>query len=409
MSYSTYELERISLYSTNIYNLILLKTVMITNRTVSYILVALVQAAFLTSCSNNIPEVIKIGAAQPLTGNNARLGQDLLNGVKLAVNELNEQGFKVKGKLVTLEVVAVDDRSNPETGKEVAKQLVDAGVVAVIGHFNSGVSIPTAPIYAEKGIAQLAISTNVKYTALGLPTTFRLVANDGLQAKAIGSFAANQLNGTKFAVVDDSTPYGKDLAAGAAEQLKLAKKQVVFAQSFDNATTAFGGLAQKLKEENIDVLVTTLSDFQLLALLESLKSIAYTKINILGGDTIKTTLMLKGAGIVSGIYASSPIIEPIEFPAGKEFLAKYLSTFKVEPAYAGHYTYDAMYALAAAIRKAESANPVEITKSLKKLDAYTPVTGSMKFDDKGDQRYGAIAIYSTNAGKWESLVRSDAW
>jgi branched-chain amino acid transport system substrate-binding protein len=365
----------------------------------------------LAACSskNNIPDVMKIGVAGPLTGNKSPQGQDLLNGVKLAVNELNAQGFKVKGKVVTLEIVAVDDRANPETGKEVAKQLVDAGVVAVIGHFNSGVSIPAAPIYAEKGIAQLAISTNVKYTALGLPTTFRLVANDGLQAKAIGSYAANQLNGTKFAVVDDATPYGKDLAAGAAEQLKIAKKQVVFTQSFDNATTAFGGLAQKLKEENIDVLVSTLSDFQLLALLDSLKAIAYTKINVLGGDTIKTTLMLKGAGIVTGIYASSPIIEAVEFPAGKEFLAKYIAAYKVEPAYAGHYTYDAMYALAAAIRKAESAKPVEIAQSLKKLDAYTPVTGSMKFDDKGDQRYGAIAIYSTNAGKWESLVRSDAW
>ena len=362
----------------------------------------------LTAC-NNVPDVIKIGVAQPLTGNLGALGTDMLNGVKLAVDEINKQGFKVKGKTVTLEVVAVDDRANADTGKQVAQQLVDAGVVAVVGHLNSGVSIAAAPIYAEKGIAQLAISTNVKYTALGLPTTLRLVANDGLQAKALGSYAANQLNGTKFAVVDDSTPYGKDLAAGAVEQLKIANKQVVFTQSFDDKTTAFGGLAQKLKTENIDVLVTTLGDFQVLALLDSLKSIAYTKISILGGDTIKTTLMLKGAGIVTGIYASSPIIEAVEFPAGKEFLAKYLATYKIDPAYAGHYTYDATYALAAAIRKAESANPVEITKSLKKLDAYTPVTGSMKFDDKGDQRYGAIAIYSNNAGKWESLVRSDAW
>lgn len=365
-------------------------------------------ASVFTAC-NNVPEVIKIGFAMPLSGNLGAIGNDMLNGVKLAVSELNATGFKVKGKAVTLEIVAVDDRANPDTGKEVAKQLVDAGVVAVIGHFNSGISIPAAPIYAEKGIAQLSMSTNVKYTALGLPTTFRLVANDGLQAKAIGSYAANQLNGTKFAVVDDATAYGKDLAAGAAEQLTIAKKQVVFKQSFDSKTTAFGGLAQKLKDENIDVLISTLSDFQLLALLESLKSIAYTKINIVGGDTIKTTLMLKGTGIVAGLYVSSPVIEAAEFPAGKEFLAKYVAAYKIEPAYAGHYTYDATYALAAAIRKAESANPLEITKALKKLDAYTPVTGSMKFDDKGDQRYGAIAIYSINAGKWESLVRSDAW
>ena len=372
-------------------------------------LLAVSGIAGLAACSNTIPDVMKIGVAGPLTGNKSPQGQDLLNGVKLAVDELNKQGFKVKGKTVTLEIVAVDDRANPETGKEVARQLVDAGVVAVVGHFNSGVSIPAAPIYAEKGIAQLAISTNVKYTALGLPTTFRLVANDGLQAKAIGSFAANQLNASKFAVVDDGTPYGKDLAAGAAAQLKQAKKEVLLTQSFDNSTTAFGGLAQKLKEANVEVVVTTLSDFQVLALLDSLKKVDYTKISVLGGDTIKTTLMLKGAGMVSGIYASSPIIEPGEFAAGKEFLAKYRAAFKTEPAYAGHYTYDAMYALAAAIRRAESANPTEIATALRKLDAYAPVTGSLKFDDKGEQRYGAISVYSLGSGKWESQMRSDIW
>lgn len=179
--------------------------------------------ALLTGCDNP-PDTIKIGVAQPLSGNIAALGQDLHNGVKLAVAELNKEGFKIKGKSVTIEIVAMDDRSDAATGKEVAQQMVDAGVVAVIGNLNSGVSIEAAPIYAAKDIAQLAISTNPKFTQLGLTTTYRLVANDTLQAKAIGSFAANQLNATKFAVVDDGTPYGKGLADGAAEQLKLAKR-----------------------------------------------------------------------------------------------------------------------------------------------------------------------------------------
>lgn len=373
------------------------------------VLLGLFSSAFLAGCMNNIPDVIKVGVAQPLSGNLAPQGNDLLNGVKLAVDELNKAGFKVKGKSVTLEIIAVDDRSNPETGKEVAKQLVDAGVVAVIGHLNSGVSIPAAPIYAASGIAQLAISTNPKYTTLNLPTTFRIVANDTLQAKAIGSFAANQLNGTKFALVDDGTPYGKDLTAGAGAQLAAAKKTIAFSQSFDDKTIAFAALAEKLKENRVDVLVSTLNDFQVLALLDSLRKIEYTKISVLGGDTIKTTLMLKGAGMVSGIYASSPILEPGEFAAGKEFLTKYRATFKIEPAYAGHYTYDAMYALAAAIRRAESANPTEIATALRKLDAYAPVTGSLKFDAKGEQRYGAISVYSLGAGKWESQMRSDVW
>ena len=148
-------------------------------------------ALLLQGCDSP-PATMKIGVAQPLTGNLAPLGQDLLNGVTLAVEEINKEGFKVNGHAVTLEIVAVDDRANADTGKEVARQLVDAGVVAVIGDLNSGVSIAAAPIYAAKSIAQMAISTNPKFTALGLPTTFRLVANDTMQAKAIGSYSASQ-------------------------------------------------------------------------------------------------------------------------------------------------------------------------------------------------------------------------
>ena len=108
------------------------------------------------------------------------MGKDLTNGVQLAVNELNKEGFKLNGKLVTLELVIMDDKANAEEGVKVAKQLVDAGVIAVVGHLNSGVSIPAAPIYAAKGIAQLAISSNPKFTQLGHVTALRLVANDEL-------------------------------------------------------------------------------------------------------------------------------------------------------------------------------------------------------------------------------------
>ncbi len=374
----------------------------------SALLVSSLGMGLLTGCDDT-PDVIKIGVAQPLTGKKSPQGIDLLNGVKMAADELNKTGIKVKGKKVKIEIVAVDDQANAETGKIVAQQLVDAGVVAVIGHFNSGVSIAAAPIYAAKDIPQLSTSTNAKYTALGLSTTFRLVANDTMQAKAIGSFAANNLNATRFAVVDDSTPYGKDLAAGAATQLDLYKKEIVFKQSFDNTTTAFEGLAQKLKDGNIDVIVTTMSDFQVLALLENLKKIDYTRISVLGGDTIKTTAMLKGLGMVAGIYASSPVLEALEFQTGSTFLDKYRAIYKVDPAYAGYYTYDAMYAIADAIGRAGSVKPKDIGTMLRKSDPYVPVTNSFKFDEKGDQRYGAVSVYNMATGKWLSQVRSDTW
>jgi branched-chain amino acid transport system substrate-binding protein len=376
--------------------------------TASMAVLAVAAATFLSGCGK-VPDTIKIGVAQPLSGPLGALGQDLLNGVNLAVEELNKGAYTVDGKRVTLEVVAVDDKADAATGKAVAQQLVDAGVVAVIGHLNSGVSIETAPIYAAKGIAQIAISTNPKFTQLGLPTTFRMVANDNLQARAIGSFAATQLGAARYAALDDGTPYGKGLANGAAEQLKAEKKEVLIRKSFDDKTVAFDELAAELKAAKVEVIVSTLNDFQALALLEALRKIDYTKISLLGGDTIKTTDMTKAMGMVEGVYATSPVLEAKEFSTGKPFLEKYVAAYKKPPAYGGHYSYDSMYVLSAAIQKAKSADPKEITKAMSSINGYAPVIGTMTWDAKGEQRYGAVGVYELRAGSWELRMRSDRW
>ena len=358
---------------------------------------------------NRTPDTIKIGVAQPLSGGLAALGKDLANGVQLAITELNKEGFKLNGKVVTLEMVAMDDKANPEEGVKVAQQLVDAGVIAVVGHLNSGVSIPAAPIYAAKGIAQLAISSNPKFTQLGHTTALRLVANDELQARAVGSFAGSQINGSKFAVIDDGTPYGKGLADAAAEKLK-GKKTIALRQSFDDKTKDFAALAAKLKAEGIEVVVSTLNDFQVVALIDDLVKIDYNKqITILGTDTLKTTDMIKETGKVGAFYATSIVLEASEFAGGRKFLDAYQATFKIPPAYGGHYTYDATYILAAAIKRANSADPAKVSEVLRKMDGFAPVTGSMKWDDKGEQRYGVVSVYKVNGGRWESIIRSDNW
>ena len=355
------------------------------------------------------PDTIKIGVAQPLTGGLSALGKDLTNGVQLAINELNKEGFKLNGKVVTLEMVAMDDKANAQEGVKVAQQLVDAGVVAVIGHLNSGVSIAAAPIYAAKGIAQLAISSNPKFTELGHATALRLVANDELQARAVGSFAGGQIQGIKFAVVDDGMPYGKGLADAAAEKLK-PKKTIALRQSFDDKTTDFTALAAKLKADGIEVLVSTLNDFQIVALIDNLVKIDYNKqITIVGTDTLKTTEMIKQTDKVGAFYATSIVLEASEFAGGKAFLDAYQAAFKIAPAYGGHYTYDATHVLASAIRRANSADPAKVSEVLRKIDGYAPVTGSMKWTDKGEQRYGVVSVYKVNRANWESIMRSDSW
>ena len=368
-----------------------------------------VAAATLLSGCGKVPDTIKIGVAQPLSGPMAALGQDLLNGVNLAVDELNKGGYTVDGKRVTLEVVAVDDKADAATGKAVAQQLVDAGVVAVIGHLNSGVSIEAAPIYAAKDIAQIAISTNPKFTQLGLNSTFRMVANDTRQARAIGSFAATQLSASHYAVLDDGTPYGKGLTDGAAAQLKAENKEVVVRKSFDDKTVEFDALAGELKAARVEVIVSTLNDFQALALLKALQKVGHTQVKLLGGDSVKTTDMAKGAGLIEGLYATSPVLEAKEFTTGKPFLEKYIDAYQKPPAYGGHYSYDSTYVLTAAMQKAKSADPKDIIKAMRTINGYAPVIGTMSWDDKGEQRYGAVGVYELRGGAWELRMRSDPW
>lgn len=368
-----------------------------------------VAAATLLSGCGKVPDTIKIGVAQPLSGPMAALGQDLLNGVNLAVDELNKGGYTVDGKRVTLEVVAVDDKADAATGKAVAQQLVDAGVVAVIGHLNSGVSIEAAPIYAAKDIAQIAISTNPKFTQLGLNSTFRMVANDTRQARAIGSFAATQLSASRYAALDDGTPYGKGLTDGAAAQLKAENKEVVVRKSFDDKTVEFDALAGELKAARVEVIVSTLNDFQALALLKALQKVGHTQVKLLGGDSVKTTDMAKGAGLIEGLYATSPVLEAKEFTTGKPFLEKYIDAYQKPPAYGGHYSYDSTYVLTAAMQKAKSADPKDIIKAMRTINGYAPVIGTMSWDDKGEQRYGAVGVYELRGGVWELRMRSDRW
>ena len=368
-----------------------------------------VAAATLLSGCGKVPDTIKIGVAQPLSGPMAALGQDLLNGVNLAVDELNKGGYTVDGKRVTLEVVAVDDKADAATGKAVAQQLVDAGVVAVIGHLNSGVSIEAAPIYAAKDIAQIAISTNPKFTQLGLNSTFRMVASDTRQARAIGSFAATQLSASRYAALDDGTPYGKGLTDGAAAQLKAENKEVVVRKSFDDKTVEFDALAGELKAARVEVIVSTLNDFQALALLKALQKVGHTQVKLLGGDTVKTTDMAKGAGLIEGLYATSPVLEAKEFTTGKPFLEKYIDAYQKPPAYGGHYSYDSTYVLTAAMQKAKSADPKDIIKAMRTINGYAPVIGTMSWDDKAEQRYGAVGVYELRGGAWELRMRSDRW
>lgn len=371
---------------------------------------SLLAAATLLGACQRAPDVVKIGVGQPLSGPLAALGRDLANGVQMAVDEINAAGgVQVDGKRVKLEVVTADDQSNPEAGLAAARTLVDAGVLVAVAHLNSGVSIPTAKVYADAGIPQLAISTKPDYTRQGLPTTLRLVANDDLQSKALGSYATQLPGVERIAVVDDNTPYGKGLADASAQVIAEAGRKITVRRSLDDKTTDFAALANELKASDTQLFVTTLSDFQVEALIDELVKIDMRRMKILGGDTIKTDRMLKSQGKLADVYATSSILEAREFLAGGRFLEKFRTRFKGEPVYGAHYAYDAVYVVADALTRNRSVDKAQLLERLKSFDGVAPVTNTMRFGPDGEQRYAAIGVYRLGAGLWQPLMRSDQW
>ena len=357
-----------------------------------------------------VPDILRIGVAAPLSGPLAPQGQDLLDGVTLAVEELNAAGgVRVAGKLVKLAVVSGDDKANPDEGRRVAQTLVDQHVLVAVAHLNSGVSIPAAPLYAKAGIPQLAISTKPDYTRLGLPTTLRLVANDDMQSVAMGSYALQMPGAERIAVVDDGTPYGKGLADQAAAVIGKSKRSIVLQRGLDNKTTEFGDLVAAMGQAQVDLLVTTLADFQVRALVDALVKAGQTRVRILGGDVLKTPAVQDAATLVGGIYAASPILEAREFLQGKGFLERFRKRFNHDPVYGAHYTYDAVFVVADALARNGSVDQAALLARLKQFDGNAPVTGTMRFADTGEQRYGSIGIYRLGRERWELVLRSDSW
>ncbi|NKI93570.1 branched-chain amino acid ABC transporter substrate-binding protein [Rhizobacter sp. SG703] len=371
--------------------------------------VAAASLALLAACGPSIPPTIKIGVAQPLSGPSAARGQDLLNGVKMAADELNASGFKVAGKVVKIEVVAVDDKADKETAKKVAQELVDQKVTAVIGHLSSDISEVTIPIYKGANIPQLYTSSAVDLAKLGDGNTFRLVANDGLQARAIGGYIAESLNANNVAIVFEDTAFGRPMSKDVSEALGKLKKKVTLNESVNNKTTDFAAFVAKLKATPPDVLVAVLRDNQLLPLFEQMKAAGLSGVPVLSTNSSKTEKLAKAPNDVTTLYVTSSALEPREFAAGPAFLKKFQTVFKADPVWGAHYAYDAMYVIADAMRRSDSVDPIKLREKLHSIDPVSPVTSSMRFTADGEQAYGAITVYRRRDGQWEPLMRSDRW
>jgi branched-chain amino acid transport system substrate-binding protein len=306
------------------------------------------------------------------------------------------------GKKVKLELLGEDDQAEPKTATIVAQKLVDAGVVAVIGHLNSGTTIPASRIYHEAGIPQISPSaTAVAYTAQGYKTAYRVMANDAQQGKALGQFAVSKMAAKKIAIVDDRTAYGQGLADEFEKAAKAAGGEIVAREFTNDRATDFSAILTSIKGKTPDLIFFGGMDPQGGPLAKQLKSLGLTA-KLLGGDGLQNVNFMKLAGAdAEGVVASSPGLPIDSMPGGPEFRKKFEAKYGVIQVYAP-YAYDAVYALVAAMQRADSAEPAKVLAELPKTDLQG-VSGPVKFDAKGDTSGGAVTLYEVKGGKWQVL------
>ncbi|HUN90766.1 MAG TPA: branched-chain amino acid ABC transporter substrate-binding protein [Burkholderiaceae bacterium] len=352
-------------------------------------------------------ETVKIGHVAPLTGEIAHLGKDNENGARLAVDEINDAGgIKVGDKTVKLELVAEDDKADPKEGTLAAQKLVDAGVVAVVGHLNSGTSIPASKIYSDANVTQISPSaTNPKYTEQGFKTTFRVVANDNQQGAVLANYAADQLKAKTIAIVDDRTAYGQGLA-DVVEKVAKEKGLNVVAREFTNdKATDFNAILTKIRSKKPDVVMYGGMDATAGPMAKQMKQLGM-KTKLIAGDGVCSPEFIKLAGDASGILTCSMAGEAVEKLAkGEDFKAKYKAKFNADVQVYSPYSYDAVYVIADAIKRAGKADRASITAAMPATN-YAGLTGQIAFDEKGDIKNGAISLFDVKEGKLEYLSTS---
>ena len=347
-------------------------------------------------------EVIKIAHVGPLSGPNAHMGKDNENGARMAVDELNAKGFMIGGKKVKFELVGEDDASDPKQATAVATKLVDQKVAAVIGHLNSGTTIPASKIYSDAGIPQVSPSaTNPKYTQQGFKTAFRVVANDAQLGAALGKYAVQKLGTKQIAVIDDRTAYGQGVAEEFAKGAKAAGGTIVGTQFTNDKATDFNAILTSLKGKKPDVVFFGGMDAVGGPMLRQMKQLGITA-KFMGGDGICTGSLpgLAGDGLGDDqvVCAEAGGVDESGKKGMDDFRAAYKKKFGIDVVYNAAYAYDATLTVADAMAKAGSADPKKYLPELAKI-SHKGVTGVIAFDAKGDIKDGSLTLYTYKGGQ----------
>ena len=370
--------------------------------------VVIAAVAFAAATQVSAQEVVKIGHVGPTSGGIAHLGKDNENGARMAIDELNAKGISIGGKKVKFELLAEDDGGDPKQGTAAAQKLVDSKVAGVVGHLNSGTSIPASKIYSDAGIPQISPSaTNPKFTRQGFKTTFRVVADDVHLGGTLGRYAAKELKGKSIAVIDDRTAYGQGVADEFEKGVKGAGGKTVAREFTNDKATDFTAILTNLKAKKPDIVFFGGMDAVAGPMIRQMKQLGI-KAKFMGGDGICSGELPKLSGGAMGdgqvVCAEAGGVEGEQKKGMEDFKARFKTKFNADVQIYAPYVYDALNVMVAAMEKAGSSDPAKYLPVLAKTSGYKGVTGTISFDEKGDVKNGALTMFTYKGGNREQIA-----
>ncbi len=352
--------------------------------------------------------VVKIGHVAPTSGSIAHLGKDNENGARMAIDELNAKGVTIGGKKAKFELLAEDDAGDPKQGTAAAQKLVDSKVNGVIGHLNSGTSIPASKIYSDAGIPQISPSaTNPKFTRQGYKTTFRVVADDVHLGGTLGKYAVAQLKGKSIAVIDDRTAYGQGVADEFEKGVKGAGGKTVGREFTSDKATDFTAILTSLKAKKPDIIFFGGMDAVAGPMMRQMKQLGIGA-KFMGGDGICSGELPKLAAGTMGdgqvVCAEAGGVEGAAKKSMDDFKVSFKKKYNADVQIYAPYVYDALNVMVASMVKAGSADPAKYLPVLAKTEGYKGVTGTISFDAKGDVKNGALTLFTYKGGNREQIA-----
>ena len=338
---------------------------------------------------------IKLGVAGPITGPNAAFGGQLTTGVDAAVEDINATGGILGQKIIS--VSKGDDVSDPKQGVSVANKFVGDGIKFVVGHFNSGVTIPASEVYQENGMLVITPSaTNPKLTERKMWNVFRTCGRDDQQGAVAGAYLLKELKGKKVAVLHDKTTYGQGLADETKKAYNAGGGKEVLYEGINPGEKDYSAVVSKVKASGAEIvywgglhtegglLVRQMRDQGVQATMMSGDGITDNEFAAIGGPGTEGTLMTFGP-------------DPRKKPEAAAVIKK-LEAKKQDPGGYVLYSYAAVEVIKQAAEKAKSLEPKKVAEAIHSGMTFKTVIGSFAYDAKGDRKDADYVMYTWKKG-----------